>query len=92
MFAPAQMCQRAPVPMFLLTHHHSPEDCGVAFAAWKGFESPLRRRPTIASCVSGSHRLWWTVSAEDEERALAQLPPFVADRTEVTAVREVAIP
>jgi len=80
------------VPMFLMTHRHSPEDCGVAFAAWRGFESPLRRRQTIASCMKGGHALWWTVDARDAEEALAQLPPFVADRTEVVEVREVSIP
>jgi hypothetical protein len=78
--------------MFLMTHRHSPQDCGIAFAAWRGFTSPLRRRPTLASCMRGGHTLWWTVAAETEEQALAQLPPFVADRTEVIEVREVSIP
>jgi hypothetical protein len=80
------------VTIFLLTHRHAPQECGPSFAAWKGFESPLRRRPAIASCIGGGHCLWWTVEAPDEERALAQLPPFIADRTEVTAVREVTVP
>ena len=84
--------QPGPVAMFLLTHRHAAEECGSAFAAWRGFASPLRRRPTIGSCICGGHCLWWTVTAQDEQEALAQLPPFVADRTEVTAVREVSIP
>ncbi len=67
----------------MLSHRHAPEECRVAFAAWKGFESPLRGRETIGSCRHGGHALWWTVEAPDEAAALAQLPPYVAARTEV---------
>jgi hypothetical protein len=77
---------------FILSHRHTPEECQVAFAAWQGFDSPLRRLSTLGSCVEGGHALWWTVEAENEERALAQLPPYVADRTEASPVSEVAIP
>ena len=77
---------------FLLCHGHSPAECRFAFAAWKGFESPLRRRPALATCRSGGHRMWWRVEAGRAEDALAQLPSFVADRTEVLEVGEVAIP
>lgn len=80
------------VPMFLMTHRHSPQECGSAFAAWLGFDSPLRKQPTVASCMAGGHALWWRVTAESEATALAQLPPFVAERTEVIEVREVSIP
>jgi len=77
---------------YMLTHRHQPEECRVAFAAWRGFESPLRRQPTLASCAEGEHSLWWTVEAAGESEALAQLPPFLAERTEATEVSEVAIP
>lgn len=80
------------MPLFVLTHRHEPEECSSAFAAWKGFESPLRALPTVASCVEGGHRAWWQLEAADAEGALAQLPPFVAERTEVEAVREVMLP
>ena len=62
------------------------------FAAFKGHESPLRRRPTLASCLSGGHAIWWTVEAASEEAALALLPFYVAERTTATRVSEVRIP
>jgi hypothetical protein len=77
---------------FLLCHRHGPEECRFAFAAWKGFDSPLRHTPTLGSCNRGGHGLWWRVEAAAPEDALAQLPPYVAKRTEVVAVSEVAIP
>jgi len=77
---------------YLLHHHHEPSDCGAAYAAWKGFESPLRRRSTLASCFEGGHSVWWDVDALDADAALALLPPFVAVRATVTAVSEVPIP
>ena len=78
--------------LFVLTHHHEAADCGAAIAAWKGFESPLRGQPLYASCISGGHHAWWQVNAPDATAALAQLPPFVAARTSVEAVREVRVP
>ncbi len=77
---------------FLLQHHHEADECGVAYTAWKGFRSPLRRTAALASCLSGGHRIWWDVDASDSASALALLPPFVAARTTATTVREVAIP
>jgi hypothetical protein len=77
---------------FMLTHTHEPEQCETAFAAWRGFESPLRHRTVLSSCVRGGHRLIWLIEADDALSALAQLPPFVAERTEATELREVAIP
>lgn len=62
------------------------------YAAWNGFESPLRGRRAMASCATGGHRMFWTVEARDASAALAQLPPFVAERTEISNVREVPIP
>jgi hypothetical protein len=77
---------------FLLCHRHEPRECRFAFAAWQGFASPLRHGDAVASCASGGHRLWWRVEAADSDAALTQLPPFVADRTEVVEVEEVRIP
>ena len=77
---------------FVLAHTHEPGQCSTAFAAWRGFESPLRRRSVLASCVRGGHTLFWFVEAPDVSSALAHLPPFVAERTEATEVREVPIP
>jgi hypothetical protein len=77
---------------YLLQHHHQPRECGVVFASFKGHESPLRHRGTLASCRSGGHAIWWTVEAESEEDALRLLPFYVAKRTTATAVSEVEIP
>jgi hypothetical protein len=80
------------VPLFVLSHRHDPDECRLAFAAWKGFESPLRGQSTIASCLEGDHRAWWQVEAPDAEAALAQLPPFVAERAVAEPAREVRVP
>lgn len=77
---------------FLLHHRHEPEDCGVVFAAFKGYESPLRRQATLASCLSGDHAIWWTVEAASEKEALALLPFYVAARTTAARISEVEIP
>ena len=80
------------MPLFVLTHRHEPHECGSAFAAWKGFDSPLRHRPALTTCINGTHRAWWQVEADEPAAALAQLPPFVAERTEVEFAHEVTIP
>jgi hypothetical protein len=36
--------------------------------------------------------MWWLVRASDVEAALAQLPPYVAERTVAEEVREVPLP
>ena len=77
---------------YLLHHEHGPQECGVAFAAFKGHESPLRHRPTLSTCLSGGHAIWWLVDAATEQEALALLPFFVAERSTATRVGEVAIP
>jgi hypothetical protein len=77
---------------YLLEHRHEPQECGVVFAAFKGHESPLRHRPTVATCRSGGHAIWWTVEADTEGDALRLLPPYVAKRTTVSLVSEVEIP
>jgi len=83
------------VPKFLITHRHAPAECGPAFAAWRGFDSPLRHGAALGSCAESgedTHTLVWTVVADDGAAALAQLPPYVAERTTVTEVKEVSIP
>jgi hypothetical protein len=77
---------------YLLYHRHEPQECGVVFTAFKGHRSPLRHQPTLASCRSGGHAIWWTVEAATEADALALLPAYVAERTTATSVSEVQIP
>jgi hypothetical protein len=77
---------------YLITHRHDPSLCRVAFAAWHGFESPLRHHSTISSCVEGGHSIWWQVEADDVQGALALVPEWVAERSEVVPVSEVQIP
>ena len=62
------------------------------FASFKGHESALRHKATLASCRSGGHAIWWTVDAMSEEEALRLLPSYVATRTTATSVTEVEIP
>ena len=66
------------MPRYLLHHRHQPRQCGVVFASFRGHESPLRHRRTLASCESGGHAIWWTVDAATERRALGLLPGYVA--------------
>jgi hypothetical protein len=76
----------------MLSHHHHARECGVVFASFKGYQSPLRHHPTLASCGSGGHAIWWTVDASSEADALGQLPDYVAARTIAAQVSEVPIP
>jgi len=80
------------MPRYLLQHLHEPSECGAAYAAWKGFRSPLRHAVAIATCLEGGHTVWWEVEAADVPGALELLPPFVAARTTVVPVSEVSIP
>jgi len=80
------------MPTYLLRHQHRPDECAVAYAAWKGFDSPLRHHHAVSSCVEGGHLIWWTVAAVSPDAALALLPPYVADRTQPIRVRAVLIP
>jgi hypothetical protein len=52
----------------------------------------LRHHSAVASCINGGHRTWWVIDAADADAALAQLPPFVAERTQVDPAQEVTIP
>ena len=80
------------MPLFLLHHHHAPADCAAAFAAWLGFDSPLRGGMATSTCLGGGHALWWHVEAAGPQAALALLPPYLAHRTDAIPVREVHIP
>lgn len=77
---------------FLLCHRHDPAECRFAFAAWRGVDSPLRHLLAIGGCAHGDHRMWWDVEATDADAALAQLPEFVAQRSEAVPVSPVPIP
>ena len=77
---------------YLLHHQPTPDECGVVFASFKGHQSPLRHRATLASCRSGGHEIWWTVDTESEQDALGLLPFYVSQRTTITHVSEVQIP
>ena len=88
----ATTCIVGTVARYLLHHVHAAEDCGVAFASFKGDDSPLRKQAATASCLSGGHAIWWTVEAATERDALAMLPWYVAERTTAIRVAEVQIP
>jgi hypothetical protein len=92
MSAPSRAGKVVRMSRYLLHHRHDPHECGVVFAAFKGHESPLRRRATLASCRSGGHAIWWTVDAASEHDALRLLPFYVAQRTTVAEVDDVEIP
>lgn len=77
---------------FLLHHRHEAQECRVAFAAWRGVDSPLRRRGTVGTCATGGHELWWLLDAASEMAALEQLPEFLAARTRVVEVADTPIP
>ena len=80
------------MPRYLLHHSHTADECGVVFTSFKGHDSPLRHRPTLASCRTGGHEIWWTVDVGSEADALRLLPYYVAERTSITRVGEVQIP
>jgi hypothetical protein len=80
------------VARFLLQHRHAPDECRIVFASFKGLDSPLRHRATVASCRSGGHAIWWMVDAPTEAEATRLLPFFVAERTTVSQVSDVQIP
>jgi hypothetical protein len=82
----------AAMSSFLLHHRHTACECAAAFAAWRGFDSPLRRHWVPSTCLEGGHAVWWRVDAPNPQAALAFLPPFVAHRTDAIAVRDIQIP
>ena len=80
------------MPFFLLHHEHAAAECDTAFAAWTGYDSPLRHRPAASTCLAGGHAVWWRVEARSAAAALELLPRYVRARTSVTNVRDVEIP
>jgi hypothetical protein len=80
------------MPRYMLEHRHAPRECGVVFASFNAFESPLRHKEVCATCSFGTHRIWWELEADTEAEALSQLPHYVAERTTVTRVRLVQVP
>lgn len=80
------------MPFFLLHHSHEEHECAAAYAAWQGFDSPLRHGVAPSSCLAGGHGVWWQVEAPDRDAALSLLPRFVAQRTMPIPIREVQIP
>jgi hypothetical protein len=77
---------------YLLEHRHLPRECGVVFKSFKGHDSPLRHRATLASCRSGGPAIGWTVEAGSEEDVLKLLPAYVAKQPTIARVSEVEIP
>lgn len=77
---------------FVLHHRHEPDECPSVYAAWKGFESPLRGQQAPSSCRLGGHEIWWELEAADEADALARLPKYVRERTVATRVNRIEIP
>jgi hypothetical protein len=77
---------------FMLEHRHAPRECGVVFASFKAFPSPLRHSLVCASCDFGTHRIWWEVEAETAAEALSRLPRYVAERTTAIRVQELRTP
>lgn len=82
----------ATMPRYLLEHSHEAHSCATAYAAWSGYDSPLRHQHAIATCASGAHRMFWLVEASDAEAALHQLPEWLAERTRVSEASAVTIP
>ena len=76
---------------FVLAHAHDHAECQIAYAAWRGYESPLRGLEAMASCANGEHRMYWTVDADTASDALLQLPPYLAARTRASEVQPVTI-
>ena len=92
MWLPLSARTLEPMATYLLRHSHAPRECAVAFAAWLGFESPLRHRPVLGTCPTGGHELWWRVEARHMAGALECMPPYVARRTEAIVVRPTQVP
>jgi hypothetical protein len=80
------------MPRYLLAHQHTADECAVAFAAWRGVDSPLRHAGAASTCEFDGHAIWWSVEAESPDDALGMLPNYVAERTTVTRIGEVQIP
>jgi hypothetical protein len=80
------------MPTYLIHHEHAASECAAAYAAWNGFESPLRNRRAASTCLLGGHAIWWRVRARDRAAAFRLLPRFIARRTTLVEIRDVEIP
>jgi len=77
---------------YRLHNRHAASECAAAFAAWRGFASPLRHSVAASSCAGGGHELWFDVEADSAMAALALLPGFVAVRTTAIPIHDTPIP
>ena len=80
------------MPLFLLHHHHEPAECEAAFAAWRGFSSPLRRHPAPSTCLAGGHALWWKVEAADQRASTRAAAGLRRAPNGPIEVRDIEIP
>ena len=81
------------MPFFSFTTTTRRDECAAAFAAWQGFDSPLRPGRVRSSCLSGGHGLWWQVEAASHSRRRS--PSSRGSwprRTKPIQIREVDIP
>jgi hypothetical protein len=92
MSRPPHGCTLAQMPRFMLEHRHEARECGIVFASFNAFDSPLRHGVVSGSCDFGTHRIWWDVQARNEAEALSWLPHYVAARTRATRMRDLQIP
>jgi hypothetical protein len=72
---------------YLLHHRHDPEECEWLHGSWTGFAGRLIQGVTVTTCSHADHGICWTLTAESEADALAQLPAPVAARTTAMVVR-----
>jgi hypothetical protein len=88
------------VKTFFLIHRHTPAECSISYAAWNGFDSPLRGRTVQSTCARHEvgdparglgHEVFLSDRARDADSAMAQLPPYVRERTRAREVTEVMI-
>ena len=73
------------MPRYILEHRHTPRECGVVFASFNAFESPLRHAGALFVQLRNPPDLVGARS-RDRGRALAQLPRYVAERTTATRI------
>ena len=62
------------MPRYLLHHHHEPNECGVVFAAFRGFGARFATAGAGLLRFGGHSIWWWTVESPSQETALALLP------------------
>jgi hypothetical protein len=62
------------------------------WSAKRSSASPLRYGTALASCRTGGHEIWWSVTAENEAAAFYLLPTFVSGTSTATSFDEVRVP